>query len=307
MYRYRESLLSRQLYDFNKNNIIKKDNPIVDSNKNKFESVYCGLWYIRKMFKKIVGSDVFDEEQLLSKEEMENDCSVLDVESIPRVAVYTCIVGGYDKLWEPLYKSEYCDFYAITDFAIDQESIWQRIDYRDYENSIERKDSVYINRWFKMHPHKIFFKYDYSIYIDGNVLIVADVIPLVLKMVKDNNWLGMHSHYARKYLKSEAEAIIKRKKNVDKVLLRKQINNYMKDGYNDDVRLLEATIIIRKHNDSKCIEVMEDWWEEFLRGVPRDQISLPYVLWKNGLSMDNITVLGKNEYLNPRFVINKHS
>ena len=168
------------------------------------------------------------------------------------------------------------------------------------------KDFSYYNRWFKMHPHELFSQYEYSLYIDGSVLVVADVLPLVLKMIKEDNFLGIHTHSNRKYLQTEAKAIIKLKPYIDQERLKEQLKEYKENGYNDNLPLLEATIILRKHNDNKCIKVMEDWWKEFLRWIPRDQISFPYVLWKNDITIDDITILGRNEFLNPRFIINGH-
>ena len=71
--------------------------------------------------------------------------------------------------------------------------------------------------------------------------------------------------------------------------------------------MLEATIIIRKHNEDLCVSLMRSWWDEFINGVQRDQISLPYVLWKNKFSMSDLYLLGDNEYANPRFFIDNHT
>ncbi|WP_187620205.1 glycosyltransferase domain-containing protein [Selenomonas ruminis] len=308
--KYRESVLSKQLYELNKDRLIKLYNPIINPNKTKSDLVYCFSWYIKKFIAKILRASIIDEENHLSLEEMSNTDKVVDIDlqHIPRIAVYTCVLGGYDKLWEPLYRSSYCDYYAITDFDIDSESIWNRIEYEKFIPHVENKTNfTYINRWCKMHPHNIFPQYEYSVYIDGSVLIVADIVPLVLKMIKSGSFIGIHKHGIRKYIKTEAKAIVKTKKNIDRKTLYNQIHKYKSRGYNDDIPLLEATIIVRKHNHNKCIKVMEDWWDEFIKYSPRDQISLPYVLWKNGMTIDDIYILGNDEHFNPRFVINGHN
>ena len=307
---YKENILSRQLYDANMHNIIKNNNPFLLIEKTKRDYLDCFFWYVKTKLIKIIKGDIVDEEQCLTLDEMLNtNCNVeIDLKELPRVAVYTCILGKYDILKEPLFKNSNCDFYAITDFTLDNDSTWLKIKHSKYLRHIENNDdNTYINRWFKMHPHILFPDYDYSLYIDGSVRVVSDIMPLVLKMIKENTFLGMHRHYARRCLKSEAKAIIKFKKNVNIDLLKTQISEYRRMGYVDDNPLLEATIILRKHNDKKCIKIMNDWWDEFLKYIPRDQMSLPYVLWKNGVSIDDITLLGRNEYMNPRFIIMNHN
>jgi len=42
------------------------------------------------------------------------------------------------------------------------------------------------------------------------------------------------------------------------------------------------SIIFRKHNSDNIIKLMNDWWEELNTQTKRDQLSLAYVLWKNG-------------------------
>lgn len=49
--------------------------------------------------------------------------------------------------------------------------------------------------------------------------------------------------------------------------------------------LTENNVIYRKHKDPRCIKVMEDWWYMVENYSRRDQLSLFYVLWKNGEQM----------------------
>ena len=55
-----------------------------------------------------------------------------------------------------------------------------------------------------------------------------------------------------------------------------------------------------------CKGLMEQWWGEFVKYCKRDQISFPYVMFKNGLSMNDIVTLGSNVYKNPSFRITTH-
>ena len=53
-----------------------------------------------------------------------------------------------------------------------------------------------------------------------------------------------------------------------------QYNRYLNDGFEDKFGLAECSILVRKHNDRVLIDLMNMWWEEFRRGVKRDQLSL---------------------------------
>jgi hypothetical protein len=46
---------------------------------------------------------------------------------------------------------------------------------------------------------------------------------------------------------------------------------------------------------------MEEWWKEFIEYSKRDQISLPYVLWKNGIKINDVNELGKDLSTNYAF------
>ena len=72
--------------------------------------------------------------------------------------------------------------------------------------------------------------------------------------------------------------------------------------------LFECTIIVTDLHNNKGIELLDKWWNEFIKSESmRDQISLPYVIWKNGYSIDDIGNLGYNLKLNPKFKCWDHS
>jgi len=56
-----------------------------------------------------------------------------------------------------------------------------------------------------------------------------------------------------------------------------------------------------------CKKLMEEWWKEFLTYSKRDQISMPYVLYKNRISISEVGTLGNNVYENPSFRIVTHN
>ena len=46
--------------------------------------------------------------------------------------------------------------------------------------------------------------------------------------------------------------------------------------------LVQTNIMVRKHNDQYCKDLMEKWWSELKDYSHRDQLSFNYALWKVG-------------------------
>ena len=58
----------------------------------------------------------------------------------------------------------------------------------------------------------------------------------------------------------------------------------MKEGYG----LNETNIIFRKHK--KTSDIMDAWWDMINKYSSRDQTSLSYVLWKNNIRVNKISI-----------------
>ena len=59
----------------------------------------------------------------------------------------------------------------------------------------------------------------------------------------------------------------------------------------DNKGLSENSLIIRKHNDMKCINFMEKWFNEIKNNSHRDQLSFGYIFWKTGDKIIKYTFL----------------
>ena len=220
-----------------------------------------------------------------------------------KVAVYTCIWGNYDSILEPLFLNPNIDYYILTDQEIPEGSAWKRAPIPDGVE-LKGKTNTEINRFFKMLPHLVFPEYDYSIYIDGNIRIVTDLFPLICDMGEYD--IGIHD-YSDDCIYEMKNAIIagKRAKRKDVIA---QIKKYKQEGFPPHFGAFECNVLVRKHGTDFCKKIMNEWYEEFNRTTSkRDQLSLPYVLWKNGKTRDCIYSLGHHVRENPRFqVLKKH-
>ena len=85
-----------------------------------------------------------------------------------QIAVYTCIVGGYDEASEPEVIEDNCDYYIISDKKPQKDTVFKYINIDDYVDA-NLADNTRRNRYCKINAHKIFPEYRYSIYFDGNI------------------------------------------------------------------------------------------------------------------------------------------
>ena len=219
-----------------------------------------------------------------------------------KVAVYTCITGKYDNVIDPIYINQNFDFYIFTDQDI-KSKIWIKREIP--KNILGLKDNILINRYIKMHPFELFPDYDYAVYIDGNACIVSDISSLINKTLSITGF-AMHRHVLRNDIYEEAMVCaLYGKGNREK--LKDQISLYRNNGFPKKFGMLEANVIIFDLNSIVAKTLMLEWWEEFLRsGSMRDQIALPYILWKNNYTIDNVGFLGKNVYRNSKFQVFSH-
>ena len=105
-----------------------------------------------------------------------------------KIAVYTCITNGKDKL-KPMPKEEGVDYFCFTDSELESDT-WKIMPLvRDFENN-PRKTA----RWHKTHSHKLFDTYDYTIWIDGSLHL--NKTPTELVKTIGNNDLGVRVHPA---------------------------------------------------------------------------------------------------------------
>ena len=264
---------------------------------------YLKKLQIRKLMRKIIDNKKISK---YSHEEVENNYKSVErnTKVKPKIAVYTCITGNYDKeILEPFIKVENIDFYLFTDNIKQNSQNWciRPIP----KNIVEKYNNVLKNRYLKMHPYDLFKDYDYSIYIDGNVRVMSDITELVYSINKKVD-IAMHNHQFRDCIYDEVEVCkIKKKGNYKE--MKKQIEKYKEEGFPKHFGMLEATIIVADLKSEIGKKFLNDWWKEFISTESfRDQISLQYVVWKNNYKISDFCTLGNNLYRNPKFRVNIH-
>lgn len=214
---------------------------------------------------------------------------------IDRIVVYTAISKGYDKLMDPQVVFPEMKYVCFTDDETLSSSVWDIV-LTDLGN--EPRTEI---RKYKILPHKYFEDYDISIWVDGNMKITGDLREYISKYLVSSSIL-LFPHPERYCLYEEAEVCVRIKNDDEKKIL-EQISTYNEDGYPSKNGLFCGGLLVRRHNDETLIRCMNLWMNEIEKHSKRDQISLPYILWKNNVLFD---VSDENIYHNKWVKIYNH-
>lgn len=225
------------------------------------------------------------------------------VEPGKKIAVYSCVTGGYDSLKEPVLYDDALDYYLISDKSSTETSVWK---HEDIPEKAKKFNGGMVNRFCKLNPWDFFVDYDYSIYIDGNIEIVSDIRNLCSIARESKIGLAMHLHNNRDCIYNESAICgLYKRGNLDAI--NRQMEKYRQEGFPEHFGMVEATIIIIDLKNPIAKKIMSDWWNELVSsGSGRDQLSFPYVLWKNGYSISDIGCLGSDRIKNLKFRTKLH-
>jgi len=175
------------------------------------------------------------------------------------IAVYTAIFGPY-----PIRRTD------ITCFTSDQLFVKPVLDAKR----------------FKVLPHLYFPWHEYTVWVDGNIRLKRTPEAIVETYLGDDDF-GLFAHPYRKTVWQEFEALRTQPRFADPFLqkqLAEQAAFYREAGLPADAQLYECNFMVRR-NVERVSRIMDAWWSEICRWQWRDQVSLPYVLWKHGIDV----------------------
>lgn len=221
-----------------------------------------------------------------------------------RIAVYTCVFGNYDQLQEPICHPNNIDYYIITDLEVPDASSWSKIDLKPFHEKIEGFTNVERNRWFKMHPDQVFTDYNYSIYIDGNVMPVTDFTEFVNRI--GSCGVAMYWHRYNNCVYQEALYNRYAVRKISTKELDEHVQYLKEQGMPREYGMTTCNVIARDHDNPICLKLMDDWWNEFMMHCRRDQMSFPYVAWKNNVNMNDIATLGSDVWSSDALIVLQH-
>lgn len=199
-----------------------------------------------------------------------------------KILIYTSIFGAYDGLL-PQKPIPGVDFICFTDQNLKAKP-WKVI----RKTALYPDDSTRSARYYKINAHKILPDYDISIYMDGNILITGDIFQLIENHLKEVNMLVFDHNQSsdkRNTVQEELQELIRLGTvKDDPVIMEKQYEHYLREGFPDNGGLIFSAVLIRKHHKDDVEKMQDCWWKQITQYSKRDQLSFNYAAWKTGLN-----------------------
>lgn len=197
--------------------------------------------------------------------------------SLGRFAIYTAVFGDYDYVPRPRgLQQGNPEYFCFTDNKESVPEGWNTVEVKP-----PAANTGMANRHLKLFPHLYLPNFDTSLYIDANVALRADPRPLIERYL-DASPLAIPRHPIRDCVYEEARACVEAGKaaagEVENLL-----NVYNSVGLPRNLGLSENFFIARRHHDPRVIELAESLWRALEEGPTRDQLHLPYLLWKHSV------------------------
>jgi hypothetical protein len=189
--------------------------------------------------------------------------------------IYTAIAGNYDLL-QPQPR-QCADFVAFTEPPSgDVPSPWT-VRAIEPRLSTTRLDA----KWYKIMPHRVFPDSPYTLWIDGNLQLTPafSLLHILGSYLHSDVDLVLFPHPSRRCIYEEAWECRRRELDAPERLYA-QVAKYTREGYPPNRGLMEAGFLLRRNNE-RMQALNEAWWTEITTGSVRDQISLPFLLWKH--------------------------
>lgn len=200
------------------------------------------------------------------------------------LAIYTVITGDYDTIKQPQVITPGADYYLFTNNrAITDAGVWKVVylEESDFDKDSERARNILLSRKVKMLAHKYLPEgYDMSIYLDADMMIKANLSKL-FELLNDDVLMAAFRHSNCTSVRAEIEDLTRRGV-VEQDVVENQWQRYLEWGFRDDIGVTENGILIRRHNHPRVVELMELWWQEYLNGCLRDQVSLMPCIFRCG-------------------------
>jgi len=193
--------------------------------------------------------------------------------------VYTAVFGGYDRVFPPMVEEPGIDHVLVTDDPAMAVRGWRTLAIDPAVHGSPKAANLH----YKALMHRELGGYDASLYVDGNIRLIGRTGELFDRFEASGAALGVFRHPLRDNVGDEVEACIAAGKG-DASTLRAEYAAHRAEGFADDQGLIEATIILKNHRAPDLDPAMGLWRDLFARFRARDQLSLPVVKARTGVS-----------------------
>ena len=168
--------------------------------------------------------------------------------------IYTAIFGGYDIVYPPIAPEGDVDHIIFTDNPEVSVPGWRTV----LVDMDPFPTKAAANRYYKTLIHRIMPGYDASIYVDGNIRLLASVASLFNILQQSGAALAVWPHSGRQTVAEEVEDVILTGK-VPEDRARAEYESYRNDGFPDAMPLAENTVMVRDHNAPALDTAMSFW------------------------------------------------
>lgn len=223
------------------------------------------------------------------------------------ILIYTSITNNHDNLkLQPTFKEDkdvsiqytaYLDK-ETTVLAVKSDAVVQW----GIRNAVDKfKDPKRNCQVHKVLSHLYTFDFEYSIWIDGSVLLKAPITKLIEDNIMGSADIALLKHSERDCIYQEAKDCIEFKLDSPEVI-DEQMNKYTQTGFPENFGLSETPAIIRR-NTRNVMAFNNLWWAILTRYSKRDQLSFDFVRWTLAMPVNYIE---GNIHDNKYFSIAKH-
>lgn len=203
-----------------------------------------------------------------------------NLHSVPKGGVVVCLAlaGDYSRLLPPAYINPSWRYVCFSDLPREGWGVWEI-----HPMPFEDPDPTRRARYCKLHLPWLFPEAELVIWVDGNVIIMNALDPLISAFNASAAPVGLIPHPDRNCIYDEAEACVEGDKdNPDSIA--RQVEHYRDLGYPTAAGLFETNVMLVNPKHQQSGRLFERWWEELRTHSRRDQLSLPFVLRELGIT-----------------------
>lgn len=196
-----------------------------------------------------------------------------------KIAVITALSGNRERLYDPCIVFPGVDYFAFVDIQQDVK-VWKQLPLIDftYDNKYKNRRNAKI---YKIIPHLFFPQHEIHIWHDVSHELIKDPFEVIETYLKNKD-IALFKHTQRNCIYEESKILNElgydHKENIDR-----QVQYYKECGMPENFGLFELPVSIRK-NTSKIQAMNLAWFEQICRFSSRDQVSLPFCMWKHGIT-----------------------
>lgn len=206
--------------------------------------------------------------------------------------VYSVLFGNHDALPDIL-EDEGIEFIVFTDKSAPIDPPWRAVFVDSTIHGTRRS-----GRYFKCLAHYLFPEIENCLYMDASFMFITPLRNLLRNY--DQTRFGIFIHPDRYDILEESVACAEANKEGAQIL-QEQVAYYRSAGLPTPSGCYATGVLLRNLKDPAVISINEAWCAELASWSVRDQISLPFVFWRNSFRPDVIRGnVFYNKYLIPR-------